>query len=432
MISNFDEFQKANQIGGELDDIRIKNFNIFQKKGFPSKKEESWKYTDLKRILYNNLNKLEVPNNKKTSRYNSEWLLKNFKHNQIILVNGDFVSSTFSFEAKDKIKIIPLKTVLKDKKDFEKIRDFFNDQKNSLTSLNHALVHDGIFLEIEDNYSFNKPLVIYNFFNKSSENKIINNKCFISLGKNSKLNVLECYKSEDSIKYFNNTIHHYSIHKNSILKKFSINENLDNSYYYHLTNVKSYSNSIFENFVFSSGSSFLKNEIHCDLLESFASCFINGLIFLSNEQHHELKTNVNHRYEHCKSSQLVKSVLLDKSSGTYQGKIYVEKDAQKTDGYQLSKALVLSENSAFNSKPELEIYADDVKCSHGSSTGNIDQNSIFYLMSRGLSKEQANKMLVEGFLNEAIETITDLNIKSLISKLFVEKINKTKFITNEH
>ena len=432
MISNFDEFQKANQIGGELDDIRIKNFNIFQKKGFPSKKEESWKYTDLKRIIYNNLNKLEVPNNKKTSRYNSEWLLKNFKHNQIILVNGDFVSSTFSFEAKDKIKIIPLKTVLKDKKDFEKIRDFFNDQKNSLTSLNHALVHDGIFLEIEDNYSFNKPLVIYNFFNKSSENKIINNKCFISLGKNSKLNVLECYKAEDSIKYFNNTIHHYSIHKNSILKKFSINENLDNSYYYHLTNVKSYSNSIFENFVFSSGSSFLKNEIHCDLLESFASCFINGLIFLSNEQHHELKTNVNHRYEHCKSSQLVKSVLLDKSSGTYQGKIYVEKDAQKTDGYQLSKALVLSENSAFNSKPELEIYADDVKCSHGSSTGNIDQNSIFYLMSRGLSKEQANKMLVEGFLNEAIETITDLNIKSLISKLFIEKINKTKFKTNEH
>lgn len=432
MILNFDEFQKANQNGSELDDIRIKNFNIFQKKGFPTKKEESWKYTDLKRIIYNNLNKLEVPNNKKTSRYNSEWLLKNFKHNQIILVNGDFVSSTFSFETKDKIKIIPLKTVLKDKKDFEKIRDFFNDQKDSLTSLNHALVHDGIFLEIEDNYSFNKPLVIYNFFNKSSENKIINNKCFISLGKNSKLNVLECYKSEDSIKYFNNTIHHYSIHKNSILKKFSINENLDNSYYYHLTNVKSYSNSIFENFVFSSGSSFLKNEIHCDLLESFASCFINGLIFLNNELHHELKTNVNHRYEHCKSSQLVKSVLLDKSSGTYQGKIYVEKDAQKTDGYQLSNALVLSENSAFNSKPELEIYADDVKCSHGSSTGNIDQNSIFYLMSRGLSKEQANKMLVEGFLNEAIETITDLNIKSLISKLFVEKINKTKFITNEH
>jgi Fe-S cluster assembly protein SufD len=432
MISNFDEFQKANQTGGELDDIRIKNFNIFQKKGFPSKKEESWKYTDLKTILHNNLNKLEVLNNKKTSQYHDKWLLKNFQHNQIILVNGGFISSTFNFEAKDKIKIKPLKTVLKDKENFEKIKEFFTDQKNSLTSLNHALVHDGIFLEIEDNYSFNKPLVIYNFYNKSSENKIISNKCFISIGKNSKLDVLECHKAEDSIKYFNNTIHHYSIQENAILKKFSINKNLDNSYNYHLTNVKSYSNSIFENFLLSSGSSFLKNEIHCNLLGSYASCFVNGLILLNNEQHHELKTNINHRYEHCKSSQLVKSVLLDKSSGTYQGKIYVEKDAQKTDGYQLSKALVLSENSAFNSKPELEIYADEVKCSHGSTTANIDQNFIFYLMSRGLSKKQANKMLIEGFLSEAVETITDLNIKSLISKLLIKKINEIKFETNEH
>jgi len=128
MILNFDAFQKTNQIGSELDSIRIKNFNIFQKKGFPSKKEENWKYTDLKTILYNNLEKLELPNNENTSQYNSEWLLKNFEHNQIILVNGDFVSSTFSFEAKEKIKIKPLKKVLRDKKDFEKIKDFFNDK----------------------------------------------------------------------------------------------------------------------------------------------------------------------------------------------------------------------------------------------------------------------------------------------------------------
>jgi len=432
MIFNFDEFKKANQSGSELNNIRIKNLNIFKEKGFPSKREENWKYTDLKTILSNNLSTLEIPNNKRTSQYNSEWLLKDFKHNQIVLVNGDFVSSDFSFEDKEKIKIKPLKMVLNGEKDFEKIRDYFTDQQNSLTSLNHALVNDGIFLEIEDNYSFNKPLIIYNFFNKFSENKIINNKSFISLGKNSKLNLLEYYKAEDSIKYFNNTIHNYSIQKNAMLKKFSIDSNLDNSYGYHLTNVKSYSNSIFENFLFSSGSSFVKNEIHCDLLESFSSCFVNALIFLSKQQHHELKTNVNHKYEHCRSSQLVKSILLDKSNGTYQGKIYVDKDAQKTNGYQLSKALVLSENSAFNSKPELEIYADDVKCSHGSSTGNIDQNSIFYLMSRGLSKEQANKMLVEGFLNEAIETITEPNIQSLISKLFIDKINKTKFEINEH
>jgi len=432
MILNLDEFQKANQSESELNNIRIKNLNIFKKKGFPTKKEENWKYTDLNRILSNNLSKLEILNDKKTSQYNSEWILKNFQHNQIILVNGGFVSSNFSFETKEKITIKPLKTILNEEKDFEKIRNYFDEQENSLNALNHALVNDGIFLKIEDDYSFKKPLIIYNFFNKFSENKIINSKNFITLGKNSKLSLLEYYKAEAGIKYFNNTIDSYSIQKNSILKKFSIDNNLVNSYNYHLTNVKSYSNSIFENFLFSSGSNFVKNEIHCDLLEPFSSCFVNALIFLTNQQHHELKTNVNHKYEHCKSSQLVKSVLLDKSNGTYQGKIYVNKDAQKTNGYQLSKALVLSENSAFNSKPELEIYADDVKCSHGSTSGNIDPNSIFYLMSRGLSKEQAKKMLVEGFLNETIETITEPNIQSLISKLFIDKINKTKLEINEH
>ena len=149
-------------------------------------------------------------------------------------------------------------------------------------------------------------------------------------------------------------------------------------------------------------------------------------MLLDKTQHHELKTNVNHKYENCKSSQLIKSVLLNESKGTYQGKIYVNKKAQKTNGYQLSKALVLSEHSEFNSKPELEIYADDVKCSHGSTTGNIEENSIFYLMSRGLSKEQAKKMLVEGFLKEAIETITEENIKLLILESFINRINKIK------
>tara|TARA_Y100000741_G_C17911502_1_gene419601 strand:- start:92 stop:544 length:453 start_codon:yes stop_codon:yes gene_type:complete len=149
-------------------------------------------------------------------------------------------------------------------------------------------------------------------------------------------------------------------------------------------------------------------------------------MLLKDTQHHELKTNVNHKYENCKSSQLVKSVLLDDSNGTYQGKIYVDKNAQKTNGYQLSKAIILSEKSQFNSKPELEIYADDVKCSHGSTTGNIDENSIFYLMSRGLTKDQASKMIIEGFLNQVIETITEPSIRKLVFNLFSSRINSIK------
>ncbi len=424
MNLEFEKFKKSNLSPEHLDKIRIKNFKKFQAEGFPSKKQEHWKYTDLKNIINNNFQNLKILNNNKNSSFDKKLLIKNIEHNRIILLNGNFIDSNFAFEEEKKIKIKSLKSLLQNKEDFEKIKEYFSDEQNSMISLNNALTDDGIVLEIADNYKFNKPLVVYNFFDKNAENKILNNKVFISLGCGSNLILVDFYRSENNIKYFNNTIHNYTIKKDAILRKFNINDILDSSYNYNSVKVKGYSNSIFENFLLSLGPNFIKNEIHCNLLENFSSCFINGIMLLNGDQHHELKTNVNHKYENCKSSQLVKSVLLGKSNGTYQGKIYVDERAQKTNGYQLSKALILSKESQFNSKPELEIYADDVKCSHGSTTGNIDENSIFYLMSRGLTKNQANKMIVEGFLNEAIETITDPNIKILISELFKERIVK--------
>jgi Fe-S cluster assembly protein SufD len=424
MNLKFEEFQKSNLGLKELEDIRIKSFKKFEKQGFPTKRQEHWKYTDLKAIIDNNFENLEIIKDKNNLKYQNKLLIKNFEHNKIILLNGNFLDSNFNFEDEKKINIKSLKNVFTDEKEFEKIKSYFKDDQNSMISLNHAFTSDGITFEIDDNYLFNKPLIIYNFFDGEADNKIINNKVFISLGENSNLSLVDFYQGANNIKYFNNSIHNYTIKKNGILKKFSINADLDKSYNYTSTKIKSFSNSIYENFLLSLGPNLIKNEVHCDLLENYSSCFVNGIMLLDGNQHHELKTNVNHKYENCKSSQLIKSVLLDKSNGTYQGKIYVDETAQKTNGYQLSKALILSENSEFNSKPELEIYADDVKCSHGSTTGNIDENSIFYLMSRGLTKQQANKMIVEGFLNEVIETITAPDIKKLVLQLFIERINK--------
>ena len=122
-------------------------------------------------------------------------------------------------------------------------------------------------------------------------------------------------------------------------------------------------------------------------------------------------------YENTKSYQLIKSVINDSSKSVYQGKIYVDSKAQKTDGYQLSKAILLNEQAEFNAKPELEIYADDVKCSHGSASGSLDEDSIFYLMSRGLDQKTAKELLINGFLLDVVEKITDEEIKKLIKKM---------------
>ena len=172
-----------------------------------------------------------------------------------------------------------------------------------------------------------------------------------------------------------------------------------------------------ETFIFSKASKFIKNEVNCNLNGEYSSAFINGVINLEDSNHHEIKTNINHLVQNTKSYQLIKCVLNDNSKGVYQGKIFVDSKAQKTDGYQLSKALLLNENTEFDAKPELEIYADDVKCSHGSTSGNLDESAIFYLMSRGLNYQQSKELLINGFLMDVVEKITDEEIKVLIKSI---------------
>ena len=145
-----------------------------------------------------------------------------------------------------------------------------------------------------------------------------------------------------------------------------------------------------------------------------SECNIQAASFLNSNDHQEIKTKINHLAPNCKSFQRVKNVLDSESKGIYQGKVFVKDVAQKTDAYQLSKAILLCDNSEFDSKPELEIYADDVKCSHGSTSGNIDENSIYYLMTRGLSRKESIKLLVNGFLNEVIDTIKSNTLKQFV------------------
>jgi Fe-S cluster assembly protein SufD len=145
-------------------------------------------------------------------------------------------------------------------------------------------------------------------------------------------------------------------------------------------------------------------------------------LFLKKNEHQEIKTLVNHLAPNCQSNQKVKNVLSSESKGVYQGKIYVKDVAQKTDAYQLSKALLLDDNAEFNSKPELEIYADDVKCSHGSSSGNIDQDALYYLMTRGLSRNDSTKLLIKGFLYDIIEFIKNPTIKKFIESRLEKQI----------
>ncbi|MDC0373110.1 Fe-S cluster assembly protein SufD, partial [Candidatus Pelagibacter ubique] len=287
---------------------------------------------------------------------------------------------------------------------------------NPLISLNHALASAHIGITVKENYSLNKPLFLYNITTEDVNSTALNLRTDIKLEKKSNLKLVTIF-DDQSQNNFININQNFDIAQDAILKSYKIDHKTNSNIKYFYNNINLEKNSISENFIFSTGSKFIKNELNCNLNDQYSSAFINGVINLKNSQHHEIKTNINHLAENTKSYQLIKTVLNDNSKGIYQGKIFVDQKAQKTNGYQLSKALLLNENTEFDGKPELEIYADDVKCSHGSTSGNLDEDSIFYLMSRGLSYQQSKELLINGFLMDAVEKITDLEIKNLIKEM---------------
>ena len=292
----------------------------------------------------------------------------------------------------------------------------FSESLNEpLNNLNKAFASRLIKLNVLEGKIVEKPLVIYHICDLDSKTNLINTRFELTLHKNSSLSTLNLFEDK-SVSGFNNHNFNIVINKNSNLKNYIFDLNKNQNLRYSFTNIDIYENSNSENFIYSSGSKFSKYEINTNLKEKYSSAFINGIINLDKNNHHEIKTNINHLAENTKSYQLIKSVLNDKSTGVYQGKIFVNDQAQKTDGYQLSKALLLNENTEFNGKPELEIYADDVKCSHGSTSGNLDENSIFYLMSRGLNYDQAKKLLIDGFINDVIEKITNIEIQKYLKE----------------
>ena len=380
--------------------------NKFIAKGFPSKKFENWKFSDINQIIKKNIGELNFYNDYSLSnKIDTSLFLDGLEHNKIVFINGKVEKIDFAFEDKDKIEING-DSQPKDK----------HEKSNSLIDLNSAFINKSYKILVKENYSFNKPIIVYHTSNNKIKSKNINLRLEFELEQNTSLRLIDFF-NDTSEKNFVNIFYNFDLKKDAILKNYKIDKTQNNNIRYFFNNINQDESSISETFILSAGSNFLKNEINCNLNGKYSTAFVNGIFSLMNNQQHEIRTTINHLTENTKSYQLIKSVLGKESKAVYQGKIFVKSIAQKTDGYQLSKAILLDETSEFNAKPELEIYADDVKCSHGSASGSLDENSIFYLMSRGLDYQESKKLLINGFLLDVIEKITDNEIKNLVKSI---------------
>ena len=404
--TDFEKIIKNSDLSESDIKLKRKYLDNFIENGFPSRKLENWKFSDLNQIIKKNISELSFFNdNSHSNKIDTSIFIDGLEHNKIVFINGRIEKIDFNYEDQDKIAI-------EDDYKFENNLE----NSNSLLSLNNAFSNKCLKISIKKDYVLKKPLIVYHTTNNKIKYKNINLKLKFQLEQNSSLRLIDLF-NDSAENNFVNIFYNFDLKKGSILKNYKIDKIQNKNIKYFYNNIEQEINSVSETFIFSSGSNFSKNEVNCNLNGEYSSAFVNGIFSLRNEQQHEIRTIINHLVENTKSYQLIKSVLGKNTKSVYQGKIFVDSKAQKTDGYQLSKAILLDETSEFNAKPELEIYADDVKCSHGSASGSLDENSIFYLMSRGLNYQQSKELLINGFLLDVVEKITDVEIKNLIKNM---------------
>jgi len=406
-------------------------YNSFSETGFPNKKNEDWKFTDLDKILSSNFDEL-IPFKDKAKTKPKK--IFNFKHYSITTLNGELVESNLAIKgsAEEAERLLKKISNLKDHSIFfdtpynltpgRPILET-NAKKDEMLSLNLSFLDRGYSFQILND--LDAPLVIYNFYDENLNGKMINNSNSIKVS-NSKASIIEVNIDNSNTNFFKNTFQKYLINESEVNYYF-INYKKSHSFNYtnnniEINNSNSKQGSKFNYFIFGSGSKFRKDDFKISLNGENSFAKVNSAMILKEDEHQELKTEMFHKEPNCKSYQKIKNILTEKSKGIFQGKIYVTDRAQKTDAYQLSKGLILDDKAEFSAKPQLEIYADDVKCSHGSTSGNIDQDAIFYLMSRGLSKKEATKLIIKGFLKEVFSEINEENIKKLIEKHLEENI----------
>ena len=381
----------------------------------PNKKIETWKYTDLQKFFEkNNFEPLLAkgplinPDETKTEAASIDSnILNNIffdsEVNFVIFENGclkkiNIKSNDLEIESLDN----NLENKVFNKKNFTR-----ND---SLLDINSAFLNDNLVIKVKKNIKLKEPISIF-YYNCEQEKYLINNRINIILEENAEAEINEIFFSNNKTIYWNNVHNYICLKKNSKLEHYKIQLEANSALHSSSTSIDCDNSSIYNNFILSVGGNMSRIEVISSINAADIDFNIKGLYLAKTNQHHDITTLMQHKHPESKSNQHIKGILQKDSSGVFQGKVVVSKDAQKTDAFQFNQNLLLSENAEVNVKPELEIYADDVKCSHGATTGELDEQMLFYLRSRGLNKEEAKKILIEGFVNELFENVANKELK---------------------
>ena len=398
--------------------LQMNAFDEFNKYGLPDKNWEDWKYSDFSFLnnstfsfgLRKNISELPYP----LSEFNSP--------NQIVFFNGYYQEDLSSIG--NQLSINTIDETYKNNP--ELIEKIISTNKNPFHNINSAMMNTGLTINIHNDEIINEPIHIINFTSDIDE-PIMNHPLFImNIGDGSKVSIIEHYYGSTNIEYWVNTVTKIRLHKNSLLNHIRLQEDGNNSYHVADTEYILEKDAELKGFHYASGANSYRQNINVNLNDIGSSSSINGLCLSNHKQKHDHFITINHLKEKCTSNQLFKYILSDAALGIFNGKVIVNKDAQQTNANQTTRNLLLNDKAAAHSNPQLEIYADDVKCSHGSTTGQLDNNAIFYMRSRGIDFKSAQLLLINGFAKEILELISENKVNEYVNdqiSYWLENIN---------
>lgn len=382
---------------------------------FPTTRTEAWKYTRLGKIS----NKKFTVQKGIVSNISDFTIAKNVF--TIVFVNGFFDENLSSGKLPEGITCKPISEVFSNPIFASYLGKNIRLENEIFNAINTNNSTDGVFININENYVIENPIQIIHVL--SGKHSISNMRNLIVCEKNAKAQIIQGYFSDNSNESFSNIITEVFVKENSQLTIDKVQYEEDNCYQIATEQVEQEKNSTFTINTITLNGGLVRNNLNIEVKGENCTTNLNGAYLLKGNQHVDNHTLVDHKAAHCESHELYKGVVNDKSTAVFNGKVFVRKDAQKINAFQSNANVLLSDDSTINSKPELEIYADDVKCSHGSTTGQLDEEAVFYLRARGLSEKSARKLMISAFINDVIEKIDNEEVKSFVFNLLQERFD---------
>ena len=397
LINNIKSYSETLSLSAE----KKEQLKSFIEKGFPTIKEEDWKYTSLRKIISENFSIENKGNDLTDSSVENHSL--GFEK-KVIFLNGDLINFP-------EIKGIEISS----------FTDFKSNNNDAIMNLNASLCKNGFSITVEENTIVEEVLEI--LFFSTTENNFSQYRNQIIIGENSEIKFVEKMQNLNNSKSFVNYFTQIKCEKNTNVEFNKIQNNTLNSILIDNVDVYQKDNSTCNVNTLIFGGDFTRNNLNFEQNGINCESNMNGVSVLDNNQFADNHTFVDHKSAHCRSNEMYKGVYLGKSKGVFNGKIMVRPDAQKIDAFQSNNNLLLSEDSTIDSKPQLEIYADDVKCSHGCTIGQLDDEALFYMRSRGIGVDEAKAVLTYAFASEAIDNISVTEVRLLAQKLLADKLN---------